>query len=668
MKRLTNSLVVISAVVLSVVLTLLITQPSGTGSRVEAGQDAAITYKAPRTVTYTSELKTKEAQQKAADSVAAVFRSDLTAASQQSAKFDATVAALQTARADQNPDSRRVKIQQALPNVTQAEADKIATLPDEPWQASLKTLQIALVQAQNTQIRQDDLNRATAIIETQIPDATQAPVRETVVSIGKRVLVPNFQIDEEATEAARTKAKNAVEPVSYTVERDQVIVQRGQTLSEFDVERLTALGLTRPAFSAQKMLGIFLLVLLFTTLLIGIAPRLKEQPLFPRRRMILLAALSIIVTLAGVFAVPTQPILAYVVPVAAPAVLLSLLYGFEYAAIAGLSYAAFYALAAGGSFELFYIHLAATTTAVVFSRRISATNRFIEVGFLVAVVVFAGTIAFSLLSGNFSVANIPKFAIAGALNGALTASFVFAGAAFLGNILGRVTFLQLLELENPRAPLLRKLASEAPGTYSHSLRMAGLVESVAEDVGADPLLARVQTLYHDIGKTAMPEYFVENQRGENLHEQLTPKESAEVVRSHVSEGLALAQEHKLPPQVAASIAEHHGTTLIGYFWAQAKRTQKRPNERDFRYYGPKPQSKETAIIMLADSVEAASRTIEHPNERNITALIQKLFTEKINDGQLDDAPLTTSELRTLREAFTAALLNDLHKRIRYPGK
>ncbi len=359
--------------------------------------------------------------------------------------------------------------------------------------------------------------------------------------------------------------------------------------------------------------------------------------------------------------------MAYVLPIAAPVLMLTIFYGFSFAIIAGVCFTALYALASGGSFELFFIHLAATTGAVLFGGRITAISGFIRSGFLVGVLVFVGMTAFSLISGNFHFENVPKFLLAAALNGALTASFVFAGIAFLADLLGTVTFLQLLELENPRHPLLRKLAREAPGTYSHSLRMAGIVETVAEEIGADPLLARVQTLFHDIGKTALPEYFVENQRGENLHTSMTARESADVLRAHISEGLTLARQHGLPDEVTAAIPEHHGTSLMGFFWNQAKKGNQRAKEADFRYFGPAPRSKETAIIMLADAVEAASRTLEKPDEKSIRKLIHDLFTARLDDGQLDRAPLSTNDLRVMKEAFTQAVISDLHKRIRYPS-
>lgn len=665
-----RALLGISIALLSLALTFIITQPAGAGARVQAGEVTKATYKSPRTVNYKSDLKTKEAEDKAAEAVAPVYRTDPTASSQQDAKLAAAVAAINAIRAGPGaPADKQASLSQVLPNVTTAETVTLIGLSDQAWQQTQAQTREALLRLQATQLKQEDLGRTEELVERHIPKSGDGTIRQSSTILGKKLLIPNYLIDDEATQAARNKAKASVQPVSYTIERDQVIVYRGQVVSDFDLERLASVGLTRPAFNWQKTLGIFLLVVLFTTLLLYVAPQFAKRSLYPGRAQVVLMLLALGLTLGGVLVIPTQPILAYVFPVAAPVLLVTIFYGFSFALIAGTCLVALYALSTGGSFELFFIHLASAIAAAAYAGRISSTRGFLRAGALVAVVVFIGTTAFSLLSANFSLENVPKFLLAGALNGALTATFVFAGTAFLGNALGVVTFLQLLELENPRQALLKKLAHEAPGTYSHSLRMAGLVEHAAARISADTLLARVQTLYHDIGKTAFPEYFIENQREEtNPHRDLPPKESADLLRAHISEGMALAKGAGLPEQVIAAIPEHHGTKLMGYFWAEAKHSYKRPREVDYRYLGPKPRSKETAILMVADTVEAATRTLAKPTEASVNKLIHELITDMVNDGQLDKAPLSTRELTLLKQSFVEAIIGDFHKRIHYPQK
>lgn len=652
---------------LSLLLTLIITQPSGGSVQVTAGDEASVTYRAPRTVTYKSDLKTAEAEQKAVDSVVAVTRADLTAANQQESKAATSFAAIAAARASSEPaESRVATVRAIVPSLSAADTTALLGLPEPQWQEVQNITRSVITQLQATELDAASLSQADQLAASRIPASAAPEIHPLATTLAADLLIPNVVEDTEATEAARTKAKSAVEPVSYTVERDQVIASRGQVLSEFDVERLTAVGLTRPTFNSQRTLGVFLLVLLFSTVLLAIAPSFVPGRINLKRTLVLLGLFALGLTLSAVVIVPTQPILAYVLPLAAPVLLLALFYGFTLAILSAVCFSALYALAAGGSFELFFIHLAAATAAVIFSGRIASTGGFLRAGVLTALVVFIGTTAFSLLAANFDLANLPKFAVAAGLNGALTATFVFAGAAFLGNLLGATTFLQLLELESPRQPLLRRLANEVPNTYSHSLRIARLVESAAERIDADPLLARVQALYHDIGKLALPEYFIENQQGANPHADLNPKESAEILRAHISEGLVLAGHAGLPEAVSAAIPEHHGTCLMPYFWEEAKQKYKKPKQADYRYFGPKPLSKETALLMLADATEAASRSLSSPTAEDVERLIQSLITERIDDGQLDHAPLTTYDLTVVKAAYAEIIISDLHKRIRYP--
>lgn len=653
---------------LSVVLTLFVTQPTGTGIQAKPGDVSEQTYKAPRTVTYKSDLKTSEAERQAAEHVAATYRRDVTAASQQEGKLAATLSAINALRADPAPlPERASRLQQVVPDLSTAQAETILRLTEQEWAQVQEALANGLRQLQTTQIKQDDLNKADQLIAGQVPQNLIRVVRDSTTTLGARLLIANYSVDTEATEGAKNSAKGSVEPVRYTVERDQVIAYRGQVLSEFDIERLAAVGLTRPAFDWENTLGIFLLVLTFTTLLVLATPRLAYR--LPRRRRMLgfLSGLAVGVVLVGIIVVPTQPILAYVMPIAGAGLLVSILYGFRAALVAGISLTALYALASGGSFELFFIHLAATVGIVVAMARLSDTKGFLVSGAVGAVLVFITMTAFSLLAANFDVTNVPKFAVAAALNGALLATFVFAGSAFLGGPLGTLTFLQLLELESPRRLLLRRLAAEAPGTYAHSVRMSSLVESVAKPVGADPLLARVMALYHDIGKLALPEYFIENQDdAPNPHRGLSPKESAELLRAHISEGLELARQEGVPESVAAVIPEHHGTTLMEFFWEEARKRSKRAKEEDFRYLGPKPQSKETAIVMLADAIEAGSRSLPSQDRKHLAGLVQEIFEQRVSDGQLSGTPLTLAELTQMQEAFVNTMVSDRHRRVAYP--
>jgi hypothetical protein len=258
----------------------------------------------------------------------------------------------------------------------------------------------------------------------------------------------------------------------------------------------------------------------------------------------------------------------------------------------------------------------------------------------------------------------------GIAGGLLTAVFAAGGLPINESMFGILTDVKLLELSNADLPVLGQLALRAPGTNQHSHAVGQLAEDACRAVGANPLLARIGALYHDIGKLAAPEYFVENQQGDNPHDRLRPYQSAKIITSHVTYGSKLAKEIGLPKQIADFIPQHHGTRTLHYFLRKAQ-AQAKPNETvneaDFRYPGPKPQFKEAAIMMLADSCEAAARSLARPDPENIRAIVVKIVDAIISDGQLDECDVTLQELTIIREATISALTAIYHARIDYPG-
>jgi putative nucleotidyltransferase with HDIG domain len=258
----------------------------------------------------------------------------------------------------------------------------------------------------------------------------------------------------------------------------------------------------------------------------------------------------------------------------------------------------------------------------------------------------------------------------GFAGGLLTAIFAAGGLPINESMFGILTDVKLLELSNADLPVLGQLALRAPGTNQHSHAVGQLAEDACRAVGANPLLARIGALYHDIGKVAAPEYFVENQQGENPHDHIKPSQSARIITSHVTYGMKLAREISLPKKIADFIPQHHGTRTLHFFLRKAQ-AQAKPGEvveeKDFRYPGPKPQFKEAAIMMLADSCEAAARSLARPDPENIRTIVLKIVEAVISDGQLDECDLTLQEITRIREAIIGALTAIYHARIDYPG-
>lgn len=323
-------------------------------------------------------------------------------------------------------------------------------------------------------------------------------------------------------------------------------------------------------------------------------------------------------------------------------------------------------------------------TGIVVVRRGERLTHYVHAGIAMAVVSVGVVTAFGLLQAP-DIAGLLQLglaAIASAVGSAVAAAGTFAVA---GSVFGITTSYQLMELANPSQPLLRRLLLEAPGTYHHSLMVGNLAERAAEAVGADPLVVRVAAYYHDIGKLADPSAFIENQPtgGPNPHDEMTPEESARVLAAHVANGIDIAYRYKLPKPVISFIPQHHGTGRMSYFWEKAREravaeagvvpgtpaadvAADAVEERRFRHKGPKPQSREAAILMLADSVEASVRSLSNHEEASIRSMVGRIISERLEDGQFDECDLTLRDLDRIREAFIEQLKGMYHRRIEYP--
>ena len=315
-----------------------------------------------------------------------------------------------------------------------------------------------------------------------------------------------------------------------------------------------------------------------------------------------------------------------------------------------------------------FLCLIGGVTAALSVRALRSRSNFYAPVLIIAAGYLMGALALGL-SGGWPIAEIGLRGLLGALNGLVSAGLTFFLLPVAESVTHITTDLTLLELSDPSRPLLRRLSLEAPGTYAHSVAMANLVEAACNRIGANGLLGRVGCYYHDIGKVKNPLYFVENQiPGNNPHDRLKPVQSAQIIKAHVIDGLALAAEAQLPDAVAAFIPQHHGTSEITYFLDKAKKIDggQARNPDDFVYPGPKPRSMETAIAMIADSVEAALRVLEDLTPQKIEEAIDHIVKTKVNAGQLDEAPLTLRQIEEVKAAFLLVLSGMYHNRIDYP--
>ncbi len=361
----------------------------------------------------------------------------------------------------------------------------------------------------------------------------------------------------------------------------------------------------------------------------------------------------------------------FAVPVAVGSMLAALLFDIHIGIVFSFIMSVFTGVMIGGE-PLFFIYAFVGSMIAAFSvARCTERSALLKAGLFVAMANMV-TAAFIGLYRHalFTHAGLDNV-IAGAIGGFLTAILVSGILPLLESIFKVVTDISLLEYSDLNRPILKTLMVSAPGTYHHSVIIGSLAEAAAEAVGVNPLLARVAAYYHDIGKIRKPDYFIENQaKGENRHDRLTPSMSSLIIASHVKDGIELAREHKLPPQIVEIIQQHHGCALMTYFYEKARESEGPPSlvrEEDYRYPGPKPQTRVAAIVMLADAVEAASRVLENPTPQRIAALVDKIINRIFEDGQLNECELTFKDLTEIARSFNMLLSGIYHHRIDYPG-
>ena len=523
------------------------------------------------------------------------------------------------------------------------------------------------------------LNEAFDYVEKQLNDTFQDnPQRADIaLSIFRGIFQPSLQFMRGETMRERTRRAQNVTAIQGGVEKGEVIVQKGQRVTDEIKRRLTSLERVRNEKMAsdivwKQLLGESLFSLISFGFFFFYLFLLRSEVWRKDRDMILIAMLlAFVVVLFGV-AVRLSWANLYVVPVALASVLLTIVFNSRI----GLFGTLVLAFTGGQMLGLDLEYTLATFFAGAFGifsvRDIKNRGQF----FVSAGLVFIGYLL--VLTASWLYLGTPSGLYGRELLFAgIGASFTITASLFLWALeraFDITTDLTLLELSDTNNELLRDLSLRAPGSFNHSLQVANLAEAAADRIGAHSLLTRVGALYHDIGKMLKPEYFVENQRaGVNPHDRLKPRMSALIIASHVKEGLEMGKEYNLPERVLQFIPTHHGTARIEYFYQKAvgrseQEGASRVLESEFRYPGPKPQSKETGILMLADSIEAASRSLDDPSRKQLKSLIDLIFRERIDDGQLDETNLTFQDLRLIKDTFLKMLLGIYHVRVKYPDQ
>ncbi|NLF45328.1 MAG: HDIG domain-containing protein, partial [Syntrophomonadaceae bacterium] len=441
---------------------------------------------------------------------------------------------------------------------------------------------------------------------------------------------------------------------------------------------LEQLGMQRTPGNNLSFIGVCIFVGIIFLLMIEFLRRYYRE-ILKNDKLIFLVGLIIVLVLLitrfiSIIHISDQPdinaLTGYLAPVAAGSMLLAVLIDSRLAHFITMVMAIFVGLLFEGQ-GLFYAITAfiGGTVGIFGVYRVNQTSDLARAGLYIAGVNILTIITLNLIGGSLTLNLLLYSIVIGVINGIASAVLMIGILPYLESAFSITSMIKLLELSNPNHYLLKRLLLEAPGTYHHSLMVGNLAEASAESINANPLLVRVGAYYHDIGKLKRPEYFVENQFGfDNPHEKIAPALSSLIITAHIKEGVELAREANLPQQVIDFIEQHHGTGLVKYFYNRALEEDRDGciSEGSFRYEGPKPQTKELALVMLADSVEAAVRSLQNPTPETIRNMVKSIIKDKLDDGQLENSPLTFKDLETITKSFCKILEGAYHKRIEYP--
>jgi len=640
---------------------------------VKEGDVAAVAIKAPRAITYISQIRTRQARDAAAAQVPPVVELNRDVITQQTRGLADLIQAINLVRGDTtrpDPNARQAAIAQLVsPPLTEGTAKSLASLDDYRWSTVANETQRVLQDIMKDRIPDSSVDEVRNEVPLRVTPFFSDADRAVVVELVQRYVRANQVMNADATVRAQQDARESVAPVEQTYARGQTVVRDGQVVGPLEIEALEALGLRNPELDWPAVAAAALLSFTLMGVLAAFIWNFDRRLLYRDRRVVLLAGLIVLATVAARMVIPGHPLWAYIFPLPAIAMLVAILLDAQLGLAVGIMLSILLAWIAGGTLEIGVIALVGSMVGALAVWRKERLIAYFVAGAAVAAAMLITYLAFFLASrsDDLGVLSIVGFELV--VNGILSSLLVVGSFALLGRMFGILTTVQLLELANPTQPLLRRLLMEAPGTYHHSIMVGNLAERAAEVIGADSLLVRVAAYYHDVGKLERPWAFIENQAdtNANVHDTLDPQASAQVIAAHVTDGVKLADKYGLPPRIREMIPQHHGTRMISFFYQQAaERTTETVDAALFTYPGPRPQSREAAILMLSDSTEAAARAARDHSREAIEQLVERIIRQRLEEGQFDDCNLTLRDLTRIKQSFVTLLTGIYHPRIPYP--
>ncbi|MGG7057074.1 HD family phosphohydrolase [Clostridium nigeriense] len=492
-------------------------------------------------------------------------------------------------------------------------------------------------------------------------------LEDTLKNIVYSQINPNLFIDSEKMEENIKEAEKSVQ--KEIIKKNQIIVKEGEPVTERQIEILNELGLLSSALTKSYVMSFISLAIIVTLILfIQYGYIAKERPdIFKNTNLIILISSINIISL--MLSMGLNIVSPYLIPIACGAMLMTILIDYRISLVVNLLNLVFVAIVVSFNAEVIVLSILSVVLGSTALKKVQQRNDIIYSTIYITVILAILTLTIGMVSSNNLKENLIQTGytiLAVLLSGILAVGLL----PFFESIFDVVTNIKLLELSNPNQPLMKKLLMEAPGTYHHSMMVANLAEAATEAVGGNPVIARVGAYYHDIGKTKRPYFFGENQIGrENPHDKITPNLSALIILSHTKDGIEMAKEHNIPKVIQDIIVQHHGTTLVKYFYYKLKNSSENPDEikeEDFRYTGPIPNTKESGVLMLADSVEASVRSIPEPTKAKIEQMVNNIINDKISSNQLIDCDLTLKDIEVIRQSFLKTLDGIYHHRIEYP--
>jgi hypothetical protein len=640
----------------------------------EVGQVAKNDVVAPKTVEYIDEEQTEALRREAANSVSKVYEEDvgiLTEVKVDVRKFFDNIQVIRETDVELAD-----KIQQVQNNynidLSYQNLSYLFSLSEEDVDLLKEDILMILAKYLNRGVKNDYLSNVKEQLSQDAMKLSEDQQYNALVSgIAQHFIKPNMIFNLEATEKKKEEARQKIEPIRRTFSKGEIIIRHGKVVTKEDIKILEKLGLRQAKINYLNILGHILIVLIFVLIPTIYIYQYQKSILDGEGILALLGLLPIIIiSLAKLANYMPIKYPSFIVPVAAASIMIAILIDTDLAILFTISLSFLVGIVTGDEVIGITVALVSGLTGIYSVSKLSQRSDLARAGFIVSGTTALTIFTFSLLEPTVELISFLQVLWA-ILNGFLVAVVANGLLPYIENIFGITSPVKLLELSNPNHPLLKRLLVEAPGTYHHSIIVGNLAEAAADQIGADSLLARVSAYYHDIGKIKRSYFFTENQIGaENPHDKLSPSLSTLIITSHVKDGLELAKEHKLPKIIIDVIEQHHGTSLVSFFYQEAKHDEKYKNidEDDFRYDGPKPQTKEAGLIMLADIVEAAVRSnvSAQSNPGKLEKFVRELVKKKLDSGQLDECNLTLKDLDKVANAFVNILKGIFHNRIEYP--